>query len=115
MRIPCHHCGALVLPMKDNVCPACNQTMDRNAPSPSSPVSPTTSGRPPSRFRVALARRAVGGALLGLLLAAWGALGGSYQRRGVGYTARGGELVGLGVAIFVIGILIWLLARPRRA
>jgi len=54
------------------------------------------------------------GIFIGLALVLLGLVGGSYQRRGVGYVVSGGELVWLGLFLAGFGAVLYLVLRARR-
>ena len=107
----CPQCGQRVLASPGEHCPKCFHSIP---PSQSSDVSSNSVTKGRVTFRSMIARRAIGGIFLGLILAFYGMFGGSYQRRGVGYVASGSELIGVGVGIAIFGAIVYLVFRPRK-
>ena len=52
--------------------------------------------------------------IVGAALAAWGAFGGSYQRRGAGVEASGGGLVAGGLGLVAFGVVLLVVTKFAR-
>ena len=112
----CNQCGGLIITETDKTCPRCRSRIDVghiNSGSPSDKRSAVTTEPPRRTIRDIIASRARVGILSGIALALWGFFGGSYQRRGAGYTSSGMELVWVGIAVAVFATVIYLLCRRK--
>jgi hypothetical protein len=112
----CNQCGGLIITETDTTCPRCRSRIDVghiNSGSPSDKRSGVTSERPRRTIRDIIASRAKGGIFIGIALALLGYFGGSYQRRGAGYTSSGMELVWVGISVAVFSTVIFLLCRRK--
>ncbi len=118
MPIICNHCGGQVLPKSGDICPDCRKTIDAKrskseGEAPRAKRAAAASEAPSWSFRDAVARRSKGGIFLGVALAACGFFGGSYQHRGAGNTSSGMDLVGIGIAVTVIAVILYLVCRRK--
>ncbi len=116
MADTCNYCGGPIFPKYEEECPKCRRKIATGEPAPSllSPKNANSaSNQDVSPLRAMIARRSRGGIILGLAIAAWGIFGGSYQRRGAGYTASGTELVWIGLSVSVFATIVYLVSRTR--
>jgi rRNA maturation protein Nop10 len=115
MADTCNHCGGPIFPKYEESCPKCGRNIATGEPAPTlfSPKNGHSTSQGISPLRAMIARRSRGGIFVGIAIAAWGYFGGSYQRRGAGYSASGTELIWIGLAVAVFATIVYLLSRSR--
>ena len=111
----CNSCGRNVLPSADDVCPACQGELGEG-PAAADSTSEATSDASLSKggFGRWLGRKSITLIIVGAALAAWGAFGGSYQRRGAGVEASGGGLVAGGLGLVAFGVVLLVVTKFAR-
>ena len=115
MTIHCNHCNQRVIARAGERCPVCRLVIagGESKATETAPSGEAKAPKKPVSFRHKIAKRLLAMVPIGLVLSIYGMFGGSFQRRGAGYTAQGSELVWMGLGLIIMGALAYFILRDR--